>query len=192
MNDNLAYQEETWEETIDGRPIAMSPRPTVNHHRIAFRIAYLFEKYLAGRKCTPFADGVDLHLTEKDIFIPDMMVVCDRDKIRTDGVYGAPDLVVEVLSPGTAKRDRGYKKDAYARAGVREYWLVSPAEKSVEVYLQSGGALDLHEVYSIFPEALLDKMTEEERAAIPMKFKCSLYDDFEIALEDIFSGLLTE
>ena len=192
MNDHLAYQEETWEETIDGRPIAMSPRPSFSHNRIAGNLHALFWNYLRGHTCTPIMDGTDLYLTEKDRFIPDMMVVCDRNKIKEKGVYGAPDLVVEVLSPGTAKRDRGYKKDAYARAGVREYWLVSPAEKSVEVYLQSGGALDLHEVYSIFPEALLDKMTEEERAAIPMKFKCSLYDDFEIALEDIFSGLLTE
>lgn len=190
MNDNSAYQDEVWEELIDGKLVAMSPRPTVNHHRIGFKIACLFENYLEGRKCTPFSDGVDLHLTEKDVFIPDVMVVCDPDKIKADGVYGAPDLVVEVLSPSTAKRDRGYKKDTYAKCGVREYWLVSPAEKSVEVYLQNGGSLDLHEVYSIFPEALLGKMTEEERAAIPTKFKCSLYDDFEIALEDIFSGLL--
>lgn len=175
---------------IDGKVVAMLPRPIVNHHRIAFRIAHLFENYLEGRKCTTFSDGVDLHLTEKDIFIPDMMVVCDRDKIKTDGVYGAPDLVAEVLSPSTAKRDRGYKKDTCAKCGVREYWLVSPTEKSVEVYLLNGASLDLHEVYSIFPDALLEKMTEEDRAAIPTKFKCSLYDDFEIALEDIFSGML--
>lgn len=190
MSENLAYQEEPWEELIDGKIIAMSPRSTINHHRIAFKIEYLFEKYLEGRKCIPFADGVDSHLTEKDIFIPDMMVVCDQDKIKADGVYGAPDLVAEVLSPSTAKRDRGYKKDTYAKCGVREYWLVSPAEKSVEVYLQNGGSLDLQEVYSIFPEVLLGKMTEEERADIPTKFKCSLYDDFEITLEDIFSGML--
>jgi len=49
------------------------------------------------------------------------MVVCDRDKIKNDGVHGAPYLVVEALSPSTAKRDKTYKKDAYARSGVREY-----------------------------------------------------------------------
>lgn len=97
---------------------------------------------------------------------------------------------MEALSPSAAKRDRGYKKGICAKCGVREYWLVGPAEKSVEVYLQNSGSLDLHEVCSIFPEALLGKMAEEERASIPTKFKCSLYDDFEIFLEDIFSGLL--
>ena len=115
---------------------------------------------------------------------------CDQRKIKENGVCGTSDLAVEVLSPSTDKRDRGYKKDTYATCGVREYRLVSPTEKSVEVYLQNGGSLDLHEVHSIFPKALLGKMTEVEQAAIPTKFKCSLYDYFEIALEDIFSGML--
>lgn len=190
MNDNLAYQEEPWEELIDGKVVAMSPRPVFSHNLIAGNLYALFWNYLRGRTCTPIMDGMDLYLSEKDRFVPDMMVVCDRSKIKEKGVYGAPDLVVEVLSPSTAKRDKTYKKEIYAKCGVREYWLVSPAEKSVEVYLPKEGTLELHEVYSIFPEALLEKMTEEERAAIPTKFKCSLYDDFEIALEDIFSGML--
>ena len=190
MNENLAYQEEPWEELIDGKIVAMSPRPMFNHNLIAGNLYALFWNYLRGHTCTPIMDGTDLYLTEKDRFVPDMMVVCDRSKIKENGVYGAPDLVVEVLSHSTAKRDKTYKKDVYAKCGVREYWLVSPAEKSVEVYLLKEGSLELHEIYSIFPDALLEKMTEEERAAIPTKFKCSLYDDFEIALEDIFSGML--
>lgn len=190
MRDNLAYQDEAWDELIDGQLIAMSPRPVINHNRIAFRIAYLFEKHLEGRTCTVFSDGVDLYLTEKDRFIPDMMVVCDRSKIHTDGVHGAPDLVVEVLSPSTAKRDRTYKREVYAKCGVREYWLVDPAGKSVEVYLPKGGDLALQEVYSIYPEGLLKKMTEEERAAVVTRFRCSLYDDFEIALDDIFHRMI--
>jgi len=190
MNDNLAYQEDIREELIDGKIVDMSPRPVFNHNRVAFKIAHIFENYLKGRKCTAIADGTDLYLTEKDRFVPDMMVVCDREKIKSDGVHGAPDLVVEVLSPSTAKRDRTYKKDTYAKCGVREYWIVNPADKSVEVYRLDGADLVLYDVYSIYPEALLGKMTEEERAAVPKKFKCSLYDDLEIVLEDIFSGML--
>jgi Uma2 family endonuclease len=133
---------------------------------------------------------VDVHLTEKDIFVPDMMVVCEREKIKYDGVYGAPDLVVEVLSPSTAKRDKGYKKDVYEKCGVREYWLVEPVGKSIEVYLLKDGDYVLDEVYTVYPEAHLESMSEEDRAAIPTKFKCSLYDDFEITLTDVFSGLL--
>ena len=189
MSDNLAYQEEPWEELIDGEVVAMSPRPVFNHNHIAFNIAVMFQSYLRGKRCTVIPDGTDLYLTEKDRFVPDMMVVCDRDKIRRDGVHGAPDLVVEVLSPSTAKRDRTYKKDLYERCGVREYWIVDPTSRSIEVYLRKDGVFVLDEVYSVYPEALLGKMTEEERAAVPTKFKCSLYDDFEIALADVFYGI---
>ncbi len=190
MSDNLAYEEEVWDELINGEVVAMSPRPAINHINIAGNLYNLFANYLRGRTCTVLPDGADLYLSEKDRFVPDMMVVCDRSKIQNDGVHGAPDLVVEVLSPSTAKRDKTYKKDAYARSGVREYWLVSPGEKSVEVYRLEGTDFVLYDIYSIYPDALLSKMTEEERAAVPKSFKCSLYDDFEISLEDIFSGML--
>lgn len=190
MSDNLAYQEEPWEELINGEVVAMSPRPTFNHNRIASRIYLAFENYLKGKRCTAIADGTDLYLTEKDRFVPDMMVVCDRDKIRRDGVHGAPDLVVEVLSHSTANRDRGYKKEAYAKCGVREYWIVNPTDRSVEVYLLSEGGLVFDHVYSLYPDSVLENMTQEERAALETHFKCSLYDDLDIALDDIFSGLL--
>ena len=191
MQDNLAYQDEAREELIGGEIVAMSPRPVFNHNRIAGNLYALFWSYLRSRTCTPIMDGTDLYLTKQDRFIPNMMVVCDRAKIQADGVHGAPDLVVEVLSPSTAKRDRGYKKDTYERCGVREYWLINPAEKSIEVYRLKNKVFALYDVYSVYPEALLSKMTEEERAAIPTRFKCSLYDDFEIALEDVFNGMLS-
>ncbi len=190
MENNLAYREDIREELIGGRIIAMSPRPMFNHNRIAFNIAHLFETYLKHKQCTAIADGTDLYLTEKDRFIPDMMVVCDRGKIQTDGVHGAPDLVVEVLSPSTAKRDRGYKKDAYEKCGVQEYWLVNPADKSVEIHRLEGQSYVLFDLYHIYPDWMLEKMTEAERAEVVTKFKCSLYDDFEIILEDVFSGML--
>lgn len=190
MSDNLAYQEEPWEELINGEVVAMSPRPKFNHNRVAFRIAHLFENYLRGKRCTVIADGTDLYLTEKDRFVPDMMVVCDRDKILEDGVHGAPDLVVEVLSHSTANRDRGYKKNLYAKHGVKEYWIVNPTDRSVEVYLSRGGDLVFDHVYALYPDSVLEGMTEEERAAVETHFKCSLYDDFDISLEEIFSGLL--
>ena len=100
MNSNLAYREEFREELIGGKAVAMSPRPMYNHNHIAFNIAVLFSNYLRGKPCTVVPDGTDLYLTEEDRFVPDVMVVCDRDKIRRDGVHGAPDLVVEVLSTG--------------------------------------------------------------------------------------------
>jgi len=186
MNDNLAYQEEIREERIDGKIVAMSPRPSWNHSRVAFNIAHIFERHLYGKKCTPIADGVDLYLDDDNWFIPDFMIVCDPDKIKPDGIHGAPDLVVEVLSPGTMKADKTRKKEAYARAGVREYWLIDPISKSIEIYYNAGGEFVLHDIYALHPDWEVEKMSEEERAALVTHFKCSLYDDLEIAIEDIF------
>ena len=190
MESNLAFQEELWEERVDGQIVAMSPRPSPNHNRVAFNIARIFANYLDGRTCEAIADGTDLYLDEENHFIPDMMVVCDPEQVGGDGVHGAPDLVVEVLSPTTAKHDRGRKKDAYERNGVREYWLVEPVSKMVEQYVLQEGQLRLHEVYAVHPEVMLAKMTEQERLAVKKEFRCSLYEDLSIRLEDIFRRVL--
>lgn len=186
METNLAYEAPRREELIGGEAVLMAPRPSWNHNRIAFNIAVLFENYLRGKQCTAIADGTDLYLSEKDRFIPDVMIVCDRDKIQWNGVHGAPDLVVEVLSPSTARNDKSYKKDAYAKAGVREYWIVSPGEKSVEVYRADGSGFVLHDIYALHPDWELAQMTEEERSEVVTHFKCSLFDDLDIPLEDLF------
>ena len=187
MDNNLAFQEEPWEELISGKIVAMSPRPAVNHNFVSGNIYYIFRQYLQGKRCTPFADGTDLYLTEDDRYVPDGMIVCDPDKIQKDGVHGAPDLVVEVLSPSTARYDRGHKKDVYEKCGVKEYWIVSPADKVVEQYVLRDGKFVLHDTFAVFPDWMLEKMKPEERDAVQTEFKCSLYDDLSIRLEDIFA-----
>lgn len=189
MNTNLAnagWEEKSRIERINGKAVMMSPRPAVNHNQAAYNIATIFAVYLKGKPCRPFQDGTDLYLNEENQFIPDFMVVCDPNKIKPNGVYGAPDLVAEVLSPGTIRNDRTYKKDAYARCGVREYWLVSPAEKSVEIYRLDHGDLILSDIYALHQDWELAQMNDEERAAVVTRFKCSLFDDLDISLEDIF------
>lgn len=186
MDGNLAYQEGRREELIDGKVVMMSPRPSFNHNQAAYNIATLFANHLRGRKCTPIADGMDLYLDEKNRFVPDFMVVCDPDKIKSDGIHGAPDLVVEVLSPSTMRNDKTIKKEIYAKCGVREYWLVSPDEKSVEIYRADGAEFVLHNIYALHPDWQIAQMTEEELANRETHFKCSLFDDLDISLEDIF------
>ncbi|MCI9506121.1 MAG: Uma2 family endonuclease [Oscillospiraceae bacterium] len=181
MNTNLAYAYDCREELINGKVVAMSPAAS-NHNRIAGDIYGIFWSYLRGKKCEPFGDGEAVYLTEVDHFIPDFMVVCDPDKVKSNGVHGAPDLVVEVLSPGTTKNDRGRKMDVYGQCGVREYWIVIPNEKTVEQYIQDNGRLVLHDVYFIPP----DYTPEKELAEIAKEFQCSLFDDLTIRLEDIF------
>lgn len=185
MSDNLAYQEERREELIGGKVVMMAPA-SAEHVYTAGSIYNIFKNYLKGKNCIPFSDGLLVHLTDENKFVPDMMVVCDRSKIKSDGVHGAPDLVVEVLSPSTARNDKTHKKEVYARCGVREYWLVSPGDKTVEVYRTDGIEFVLHDIYALRPDWELAKMSEEERAALETHFKCSLFDDLDISLEDIF------
>ena len=187
---NLAYQDERKFEIHNGKIVSMSPSAVVNHNKIVGKIYRIFGNYLEGKPCDVFADGVDVHFSEKDVFIPDVMIVCDKNIIHDDGIYGAPDLIVEVLSPSTAKNDRGYKKDVYEKSGVKEYWIIEIKSKSIEVYLLKEGKYVLDEVYSIFPEYTLKKMTEEEKSKVAKEFKTSLFADLTIVLEDIFANLI--
>lgn len=186
MSDNLAYQEERREELIGGKVVMMAPA-SASHTYVADGILSIFRHYLKGRNCIPFGDGLLVHLTDKDHFVPDVMVVCDRNRIKRNGVYGAPDLVVEVLSPSTAKNDKGYKKSVYESSGVPEYWIVDPSHRSIEVYLLQSGRYSLDGLYTLYPDAELEEMTDEEKATVATEFKCHLYDDLTIRLDDIFS-----
>lgn len=185
MAESLPYQEERKEELIGGKIVMMSPASS-GHTYAADGILSIFRHYLRGKKCIPFGDGLLVHLTDQDKFVPDAMIVCDRSKIGRNGIYGPPDLVVEVLSPSTAKNDKGYKKDVYEKSGVPEYWIVNPSEKSIEVYLLENSRYTLDNVYTRYPDEELAEMTYEEKAVVVTEFKCHLYDDLIIHLDDIF------
>lgn len=186
MNGNLAYQEEPMDELLDGK-IYMMSGASVNHNRVAGNIYYIFRNYLKGKKCEVFSGGVDVYLTDQDRVIPDTMIVYNKNIIRPDGIHGTPDLIVEVLSPGTAQNDRGYKKNLYEKSGVKEYWIVDPNLRSIEAYLLSDGEYHLDGFYGLFPDTLgiTDKEREESKKEIPV----SLYGDFRIPLEEIFHNL---
>jgi Uma2 family endonuclease len=185
---NLAYQDEVWEEMLDGKIVAMSPRPVINHNVVAENITRIFGNFLRGKKCSAFGEA-DVYLTQKDRVIPDAMIVCNKDIIKTKGIYGAPDLIVEILSPGTVKNDRGYKKNLYEKCGVKEYWLVDINSYSIEVYLLKDGKYILDNIYSILPDYLIEDMTEEEKTAIIHKFTPSLFPDMTIVIEEVFEGM---
>ena len=183
-------RERRWER-LDGKPVLMAP-PAANHHFICQNIYRIFANFLTGKPCRAIMDGMMVYLSEKDHFIPDMMVVCDRDKITRNGIYGAPDLVVEVLSHSTRKRDLGYKKAVYERAGVREYWIVHPEGQALEQYLLRDGTFFLAEAPGMYDEEDLemDMLLPEERADMKMSFSCGIFPDLEISLDDIFYDLI--
>lgn len=185
--ENLAYQEEYKEEILNGEIVLMSPSPTVNHNRIVINLSRIFSNFLRGKQCEAFSDGVDLYLSEKDRVIPDMMVVCNPNIIKEKGIYGSPDLIVEILSPSTAKNDKGYKKQLYEKSGIKEYWIISPKEHQIEVYLLKDGKYELDNVYTGYAAHELEDMTEKEKSDICMEFKCSLYDDLIISVEKVFA-----
>ena len=183
----MIYQyDDEWREEIIGGNAVMLASPTLNHNFVSGNIYRIFANYLHGKRCTPFSDNTKLFLEDGEKYIPDMMVVCNPEKLKRNGVYGAPDLVVEVLSPGTAKNDRGHKKDIYEKHGVREYWIVSPGEQSVEQYILKDGAFILQELYTHYSPNMLADMTAEERNAVVTEFQCTLFTDLTIHLEDIF------
>jgi len=164
--------------------------PGVLHVDVGINIVNIFKNYLRKKPCKVYNDSVDVYFSEKDRVIPDVSVVCDKNIIKKNGIYGAPDLIAEILSPGTAKNDKGYKKDIYEKYGVKEYWIVDPANFEIDVYLLKDGKYRLDRAYIIFPDYLLEKMTEEQKSKLQYKFKTSLFDDLIIDIEEVFEDVI--
>lgn len=154
--DCLTWEEKERIEIIDGEAVMMAP-PSRVHQEICFEIGRQLGNYLEGKRCKVYPAPFGVRLFEKDgdtpddvdtMVEPDISVVCDMGKLDDHGCKGAPDMVVEVLSPSTQRHDQLVKLGLYQRAGVREYWIVDPENKTVRVMLQdNGGVLQLHEVY---------------------------------------------
>ena len=173
-------------EKIKGQTVMLAAMPAVNHNRVVRNLDHIFFKYLRGKRCESFSDGVEIHLDEDNTFVPDAMIVCNKEIIKYDGIYGAPDLVVEVLSPSTASRDRGAKKDVYEQHGVKEYWIADPKSKSVEVYHLKDGRFVLDNVYTAYEEWEWKSLSDKEKEEAKLPLKVSLYDDFFIDVREIF------
>ena len=153
--DVLTWGEDERVEIINGEALLMAT-PSTRHQEISFELGRQLGNFLEGKSCRVYPAPFGVRLFERDgdapedvdtLVEPDISVVCDRSKIDKQGCRGAPDLIVEVLSPSTQRHDRLVKLNLYQRAGVREYWIVSPEEMSVQVMLLDGGVLRLHEVY---------------------------------------------
>jgi Uma2 family endonuclease len=184
-----ANRDEYGTELIDGKIVSMSPRAAYAHSTVIMNLTLIIGPFFKGNKCTLFSD-FEVILTPKDHFVPDLMIVCDKDKIKKDAVYGAPDLVIEVLSPSTEKRDRQYKKKVYEEAGVKEYWLVNTKSRSIEIYTIIDGRLELSDVHTIIPYYTVDRMTEEEKANIVYEFSPHLFPELVITSEDVFDNVI--
>ena len=136
-NDYRTWPEgERW-ELIGGAAYAMAPSPVSEHQDIALVLALKMNDYFAGKKCRLMIAPLDVRLSDEDVVQPDLLVVCDPRQIRNH-IEGPPALVVEIVSPGSARHDRVVKTELYARFGIKEYWIVTPFPSMVEIFWLQG------------------------------------------------------
>ncbi len=179
--------DERW-ELIDGEAYAMSPAPTISHQTLVLSIGKQIDDALDGAPCRALIAPVDVLLPTPEeaddhsttVVQPDILVVCNPEKITERNVRGAPDWIIEVLSPATARHDHLTKRALYERAGVREYWLVHPVDRVVTVYTLKDGRFGRPEIAdmagerapTIFPEivicwqAILEKLPDGAALAV--------------------------
>lgn len=188
------FQDEEDFELIGGVKF-MAPAPTAKHSSLVGRLITVFNCYIDEKDIIArvFGDNTDVYLSDEDHFRPDLSVVCNLNIIDWNGaIKGTPDLVVEILSKSTMKRDIGLKKKVYAKYGVKEYWIVSHWSKSIEVYYLTDGVFELDEVYKIFNEVEWERLTDKEKAESKFEIKVSIFDDLIVDVRNIFKWWLDE
>ena len=187
---NYQLYEEPNYEIIEGEKIFMSAaRPFPHHITIANRLFSIFEDYIDRNniRAAAFVE-CDVYLPdEKNVFIPDFTIFCDINNIKMDrAIHGVPDLVVEVLSRSTMKKDVGIKKDIYERNGVKEYWIINPWAKSIEVYHLVDCEFKLNDIYQIYSEEDLKQLEESELAEVTYDIPVSIFDNCIVDVRKVF------
>ncbi len=178
--DYLSWQMDELVELIRGKIYKMSPAPASNHQRISRELQFHFYKFFQNKKCEFFDAPFDVYLIKhgenykdaKNIVEPDLCVICDVTKIKKFGCVGAPDLIVEILSPSTSRKDQKEKFELYEEFGVREYWLVSPENRSVIL-----NVLEKNKYKTFRPVTSGEKMHS------------AIFPDLVIDLEDVFKNV---
>jgi len=169
--------EERW-ELINGEAWDMSPAPATKHQKVSLALTLEMGSILKGKPCDLFVAPFDVRFVkdnqqdDQDIFItlqPDLSVICDKSKIDKKGCLGSPDLIVEILSPSTGYKDETQKLTIYEQYGVKEYWIVNPDRKTIQVFLHNGKDFDKPSYYK----------GNDVISSLVLK-------DFQISLDDIF------
>jgi len=137
--DYLSWKFKERVELLKGYVAKMSPAPNSYHQIISAELSRVLFNYFHKKPCKAFAAPFDVYLpnhknTGQTIVQPDLCVICDLEKIEKKGCVGAPDLIVEILSPGNSRKEVIDKYEIYQEAGVKEYWVIYPAEQVLQVY----------------------------------------------------------
>ncbi len=178
--DVLAWSEHERWEILEGVPYSMSPAPTIRHQEVVGALYRIFANYMQGKACRVFISPLDVLLTmgqESDeqiqtVVQPDVFVVCDKSKLDKRRCKGAPDLIIEVLSPATVRKDRREKFLLYEKHGVKEYWLVEPDSKLITAFILKEGQYGRPNIYS-----------DEEG------MKTSIFADLTVNLAEVFADI---
>lgn len=172
--DLLEFDDDKRYELIDGVPYLMSS-PSVLHQEILGEIYYQLKSYLKGKKCRVFISPLDVKLSgmvdnkkEFNVVQPDIMVVCDQNKIQEKNILGAPDLAIEIISPSNANHDKVRKLNLYQNFGIKEYWMVSLEEQNILIL-----TLNQEGIYTVSKLCYLDE-----------KAKVNVLDDCYIDLKE--------
>ena len=176
--------DERW-ELIEGIPYDMSPAPVRKHQKISRILSTAIDTFLSGKSCEMYSAPFDVLLPAANdqpvseiqtVVQPDISVICDKSKLTDAGCTGAPDLIVEILSPSTAKKDMDEKFHLYEKHGVREYWVVDPGSEYIRVFVpDENKKYGQGELFS-----LTDKSSSGTIAG------SAVLEGFGIALSDLF------
>lgn len=165
----------TW-ELIDGKAYNMSPTPTALHQFVVGELYFALRTHLQNQSCYVFVAPFDVFFSESGSYDtpdhvtqPDLSVVCSKDQISKNGYYGAPTMIIEVLSPSTALKDFNEKFNLYQKYGVQEYWIVDPGNRTVHVYALQDGDYRVRDLF-----------TESDTV------RSNRFKDFQISLEKLF------
>lgn len=145
--DYLTWQLDEMVEIIKGKLFKMTAAPSRIHQKVAAKLFYRLYGFLEEKPCEVYSAPFDVRLPKtsmrnEDIYTvvqPDICVICDKNKLDDAGCIGAPDLIVEILSPGNNKKELKNKYEVYQESGVREYWIIHPNEQTLMIYSLHNG-----------------------------------------------------
>ena len=186
LNERLLYPSY---EIIGGEKF-MSPAANLTHSGIIGRLYVVLFNHLEFHKSGyVFTDDVDVHFSNGSMYKPDLVVILkENEEILnwSSNIYGAPDMVVEVLSKSTRRNDLTIKKDTYEANGVREYWIVDPWMKSIDVYLLRDGKYFFDDEYILFDKEEFEQLNETEKTTVKYEIPVKILDGLTIRLDYIF------
>ncbi|MDR3172406.1 MAG: Uma2 family endonuclease [Treponema sp.] len=136
--DYLEWNDGKRYELIDGRAYMLAA-PSTDHQSISGELFRQFSNFLLGKSCRVFAAPLDVRLFDKTVVQPDLLVVCDKTKLDKRGCNGAPDMVIEIVSPSNGAEEMLRKFQKYLQAGVREYWVVDLDDRVIQVHILDKG-----------------------------------------------------